>query len=58
MTLKEDLRLSVALETLHELEAYFDHRADVDNGIPNEAMHMLILVRETIRLLEGKLADE
>jgi hypothetical protein len=54
MTLKEDLRLSVALETLRELESYFDNRADVDAGIPNEAMHLLILVRETIRMLEGK----
>jgi hypothetical protein len=57
MTLTDDLRLSVALETLRELDAYFDNRADVDDGIPNEAMRMLILVRGAIRMLERK-ADE
>jgi hypothetical protein len=57
MTLRKDLRLSVALETLRELEAYFDNRADVDDTVSNEAMRMLVLVREAIRLLEG-IADE
>jgi hypothetical protein len=52
--LRQQLRLSAALETLHEIEAYFDNRADIDGGIPNEAMRMLVLTRETIRLIEGK----
>jgi hypothetical protein len=58
MTLKEDLRLSVALETLHELESYFDKRANYDNGIANEEMRMLVLIRGAICMLKEGKADE
>lgn len=36
------------LVALCEVEDYLDDRADVDDGIPNDAMRLLVEVREAI----------
>ena len=41
------------LSTLREVESYLDDRADVDDGIPNDAMRLLVEVREVISKATG-----
>ncbi len=42
------------LAALHEIESFLDNRADVDDGIPNEAMRLLVELRAALRKAEGK----
>lgn len=42
------------LAALREVEAYFDDRADVDDGIPNEAMRLLVEVQTAIAKAKGE----
>ena len=44
----------VMLAALHEVEEYLDNRADVDDGIPNDAMRCLVEVRAAIAKVERK----
>ena len=41
------------LSTLREVESYLDGRADVDDGIPDDAMRLLVEVREVISKATG-----
>jgi len=41
------------LAALREVEEYLDDRADVDDGIPDHAMRLLVEVRATITKAEG-----
>lgn len=53
-----DARLLAAahamLVTLQELEEFLDNLADVDDGMPNDAMRHLVEVRAVIAKAEGK----
>lgn len=53
-----DARLLAAahamLVTLQELEEFLDNLADVDDGMPNDAMHHLVEVRAVIARAEGR----
>lgn len=42
------------LDALNEVHDYLDNRADVDDGIPNEAMRLLTQVQAAIRKAEGR----
>ncbi len=46
--------LQPILEVLGDVQEYLDNRADVDDGIPNEAMRLLVEVRAAIRKAEGR----
>jgi hypothetical protein len=41
-------------KALAECEAYFDDRADVDNGVGNSAMYMLTVVRDALARALGE----
>jgi hypothetical protein len=45
-----ELKLQMLRNTLEEVEAYLDNRADVDDGVPNEAMRLLVEVRTALRV--------
>jgi hypothetical protein len=42
------------LDALRECEEFFDQRADVDDGIPNDAMNMLVIVRTALSKATGE----
>lgn len=52
------------LEHLHEMEEYFDQRADAEyfpdspSAVPNEEMRLLVQVRESIEILEKEQKNE
>jgi len=41
--------VQIDLEVLERAREYFDQRADVDNGIPNEEMKLMILMDQLRR---------
>ena len=42
------------LEACKEAKEYFDQTADVDDGIPNEEMNLLVGITQVINKAEGK----
>ncbi len=39
-------------EVLKQCEEYFDQRADVDDGMPNLEMKLLVLVRQALKIAD------
>jgi hypothetical protein len=42
---------------LQEVEEFLDQRADVDDGIPNDAMRLLVEVREVLDHVNPKVTS-